>query len=153
MSRTEGSPMSNAIKTTVLLGLLTGLLLWIGQWIGGRQGLGIARVFGGAMHLGSYWFGDRFGLAFDGARAAARAGVSSRGAWTGDCTSLPATVPRDGREAASHRCRCLAMVSVAPICATLIRLAISRAREYQADASGPHSLHRPQELADALEKI
>src|SRR5437899_4893219 len=68
MPRTEGSPMSNAIKTTALLGLLTGLLLWIGQWLGGPQGLVIALVFAAAMNFGSYWFADRFVLAMYGAR-------------------------------------------------------------------------------------
>ena len=60
--------MSNAIKTTVLLGLLTGLLLWIGQWLGGPQGLVVALVFAAAMNFGSYWFADRIVLAMYGAR-------------------------------------------------------------------------------------
>ena len=60
---------------------------------------------------------------------------------------------RDEREEGSNPFGFLAMIIVAPIAATLIQLAISRAREYQADASGAHILHRPQELADALEKI
>src|SRR5256886_1760380 len=60
--------MSNAIKTTVLLGLLTGLLLWIGQWPGGPQGLVVALVFAAVMNFGSYWFADRIVLAMYGAR-------------------------------------------------------------------------------------
>jgi len=60
---------------------------------------------------------------------------------------------RDEREEGGSPFGFLAMIIVAPIAATLIQLAISRAREYQADASGAHILHRPQELADALEKI
>ena len=60
--------MSNAIKTTVLLGVLTGLLLWIGQWLGGPQGLVVALVFAAAMNFGSYWFADRIVLAMYGAR-------------------------------------------------------------------------------------
>src|SRR5437867_5714461 len=60
---------------------------------------------------------------------------------------------RDEREEGGSPFGFLAMIVVAPLAATLIQLAISRAREYQADASGAHILHRPQELADALEKI
>ena len=231
--------MSNAIKTTVLLGLLTGLLLWIGQWIGGPQGLVIALVFAAAMNFGSYWFADRFVLAMYGARelseqdapdlfrivrelatgiampmprvylvpsdspnafatgrspehaavavtegilkllthdelrgvlahelshvrnrdtlisavAATLAGVIMMVARMAYWAALFGGMRRDEREEGSNPFGFLAMIIVAPIAATLIQLAISRAREYQADASGAHILHRPQELADALEKI
>ena len=231
--------MSNAIKTTALLGLLTGLLLWIGQWLGGPQGLVIALVFAAAMNFGSYWFADRFVLAMYGARelseqdapdlfrivrelatgiampmpriylvpsdspnafatgrspehaavavtegilklltpdelrgvlahelshvrnrdtlisavAATLAGVIMMVARMAYWAALFGGMRRDEREEGSSPFGFLAMIIVAPIAATLIQLAISRAREYQADASGAHILHRPQELADALEKI
>jgi len=231
--------MSNAIKTTALLGLLTGLLLWIGQWIGGPQGLVIALVFAAVMNFGSYWFADRFVLAMYGARelseqdapdlfrivrelatgiampmpriylvpsdspnafatgrspehaavavtegilklltpdelrgvlahelshvrnrdtlisavAATLAGVIMMVARMAYWAALFGGMRRDEREEGSSPFGFLAMIIVAPIAATLIQLAISRAREYQADASGAHILHRPQELADALEKI
>src|SRR5439155_1248202 len=62
-------------------------------------------------------------------------------------------VRRDEREEGGGVLGFLAMIIVAPIAASLIQLAISRAREYEADASGARILHRPEELASALEKI
>ena len=231
--------MSNAIKTTVLLGVLTGLLLWIGQWLGGPQGLVVALVFAAAMNFGSYWFADRIVLAMYGARelseqdapelfrivrelaagipmpmprvylvpsespnalatgrspehaavavtegilrlltrdelrgvlahelshvrnrdtlisavAATLAGVIMMVARMAYWAALFGGVRRDEREEGGGVLGFLAMIIVAPIAASLIQLAISRAREYEADASGARILHRPEELASALEKI
>jgi len=231
--------MSNAIKTTVLLGLLTGLLLWIGQWLGGPQGLVIALVFAAVMNFGSYWFADRIVLAMYGARelseqdapdlfrivrelaagipmpmprvylipsespnafatgrspehaavavtegilrlltrdeprgvlahelshvrnrdtlisavAATLAGVIMMVARMAYWAALFGGVRRDEREEGGGVLGFLAMIIVAPIAASLIQLAISRAREYEADASGARILHKPEELASALEKI
>jgi len=60
---------------------------------------------------------------------------------------------RDEREEGGGVLGFLALVIVAPLAATLIQLAISRAREYQADASGAQLSHAPGSLASALEKI
>src|SRR2546430_16523960 len=61
--------MSNAGQRSVLHGLLTGLLMWVGQLVGGMQGMTLMLVFASVMNLGSYWFSDRIVLAAYGARA------------------------------------------------------------------------------------
>jgi len=60
---------------------------------------------------------------------------------------------RDDEEGQGSVIGTLALAIVAPIAATLIQLAISRAREYQADATGARIAGRPSGLASALEKM
>jgi len=231
--------MSNALKTTLLLGLLTGLVLWIGQYFGGSHGLVIALVFAAVMNLGSYWFSDRIVLAMYGARplseenapdlfrvvrelaaaaqmpmprvylipsdspnafatgrspehaavavtegilrlltldelrgvlahelshvknrdtlisavAATLAGVVLWIANMAKWAAIFGGMRRDERDNEGGALGLLLMIIVAPLAATLIQLAISRSREYQADATGARLSHAPGSLAAALEKI
>jgi len=54
--------MPNGLKTALLLGALSGLLLVIGDILGGSGGIMIALVFAAVMNLGSYWFSDKIVL-------------------------------------------------------------------------------------------
>lgn len=54
--------MTSQIKTGLLLGLLTALLVLLGQAMGGKSGLVIALLFAVVMNVGSYWFSDRIVL-------------------------------------------------------------------------------------------
>src|SRR5262245_61644357 len=54
--------MPNGLKTALLLGLLSGLLLVIGQLLGGANGMLIGFLFAVVMNFGSYWFSDKIVL-------------------------------------------------------------------------------------------
>jgi heat shock protein HtpX len=54
--------MGNTLKTTILLATLSGLLLVIGDLMGGRSGLVIALGIAVVMNFGSYWFSDKIVL-------------------------------------------------------------------------------------------
>ena len=230
--------MSNTLKTTFLLALMTGLLLWIGQALGGSQGLVIALAMAALMNLGSWWFSDRIVLRMYGARelsqsdasdlyatvhdlalaagmpmprlymvpsespnafatgrspahaavavtegilrllsraelravlahelshvrnrdtlisaiAATLAGVILMVARMAQFAAMFGGMRRDDREEGSGL-ELLVMMVVAPLAAMLIQMAVSRAREFQADATGAQISHSPHDLASALEKI
>ncbi len=231
--------MGNMLKTAVLLAALTALLVLIGDFLGGAQGMVVAFVFALLINFGSYWFSDRIVLAMYGAQpvdeAAApeiyrvvrtlttRAGlpmprvyvipedtpnafatgrnpshaavavtqgilrilsedelegvlahelshVKNRDTLT---MTLAATLAgavtmvarmagyaamfggrrSDDEDSGGGAIGAIVMMIVAPIAAILIQLAISRAREFQADASGARMAGRPWGLAKALEKL
>jgi len=231
--------MSNTLKTTLLLGLLTGLIMWFGQYLGGSHGLMIAFVFATLMNFGSYWFSDKLVLAMYRAQPvdansapdlyrivhnlATRASIpmpklyvipsdAANAFATGRnpehaavavtqgivrlmssdelegvlahelshvknrdilISSIAATLAgvimmladmmrwaaifggasRDDREQGGGLLGLIAMSIFAPLAAMLIQMAISRSREYQADASAARLLHTGEPLARALEKL
>lgn len=62
----------NNLKTTILLGLLTGLVLFFGYELGGDQGLLAGLILSFVMNFGSYWFSDKIVLSIYGAKEAQR---------------------------------------------------------------------------------
>jgi len=222
----------NTIKTALLLGVLSELIMIIGEAIGGGQGLMFGFFFAAAMNFGSYWFSDKIVLSMYGAREvgpdnrlhqvvqrlAARAGLpmprvyiipqpSPNAFATGRnpqhaavaategilqildddelegviahelahvkhrdilISSVAATLAaaimmisrfamfwgggRDDREG-SNPIALLATIILAPVAAMLIQAAISRSREYDADAGGATIAGHPHGLVKALKKI
>lgn len=55
--------MDSRLRTTVLLAALTVLIIWIGDMMGGKQGMYIAFILAFVMNMGSYWFSDKIVLA------------------------------------------------------------------------------------------
>ena len=224
--------MPNGLKTALLLGALSGMLLFAGELIGGQQGLVVAFGFAALMNVGSYWFSDKIVLRMYRAREvgathplyqmtqrlAQRAGLpmpkvyvipdSSPNAFaTGRnpqhaavaategimqvlaphelegviahelahvrhrdilISSVAATIAaavtmlahfagffggRDDREGGSNPIAILAMFFLAPLAASLIQMAISRSREFAADATGAAIAGSPRGLVSALQKL
>ncbi len=54
--------MTNTLKTTLLLGALSALLLFIGEVLGGAQGLLIAFLFAAGTNFVSYFYSDKIVL-------------------------------------------------------------------------------------------
>src|SRR3954447_11320857 len=55
--------MPNAVKTALLLGVLSALFLFLGESLGGAQGLMLGFVFAAVTNFASYWFSDKIVLA------------------------------------------------------------------------------------------
>lgn len=53
----------NTVKTTLLMTVLTVMLVIIGNFIGGNNGMIFAFLFATVMNFGSYWFSDKIVLA------------------------------------------------------------------------------------------
>jgi heat shock protein HtpX len=228
--------MPNTVKTVLLLGAMSALLLFLGDMLGGAQGLMFGFVFAALMNFGSYWFSDKIVLRMYSAqevgpehrlsrlvqRLAARAGLpmprvyiipdpSPNAFATGRnpqhaavaategilrllneeelegviahelahvkhrdilISSIAATLAaaimmiarfamfwgatgrNDDREGgANNPLVLIAMMIVAPIAAMLIQMAISRSREYDADAGGAAIAGHPNGLVSALRKL
>jgi heat shock protein HtpX len=224
--------MANGLKTAALLGLLTGLVLLVGQWLGGQNGLYYALVFAGVMNFVSYFFSDKIALATSGARPVTREELprvyevlerltqkvglpmpkvyviptdSPNAFATGRNPSHAAVAVTQGilglltdeelegvlahelghvnnrdilissiaatlAGAITYLARfgfffggrgdrrgggfgSIFMLILAPFAAMLIQLAVSRSREYQADATGAHFTGNPYALASALAKL
>ena len=64
--------MTNFLKTTILLAAMTGLLVLIGDYFGGQQGMLIAFVIAAVMNFVSYFFSDKIALAVYSAQPVSR---------------------------------------------------------------------------------
>ena len=226
--------MFNWVKTAMLMAAIMALFGIVGGMIGGRSGMMLALIFGGAMNFFSYWFSDKMVLkmynaqevdetsapqfygmvrelaqranlpmprvylideqqpnAFatgrnpEHAAVAATTGILNllsarelRGVMAHELThvahrdilisTISATMAGaisalanfamlfggrsdDGRPA--NPLAGIAVALLAPLAAGLIQMAISRAREYEADRGGAEISGDPNALADALARI
>jgi heat shock protein HtpX len=64
--------MANNIKTVLLLGLLSGIILFIGGYFAGEQGLTFALIISIIMNFGSYFFSDKIALSMYHAQPVSR---------------------------------------------------------------------------------
>ena len=228
--------MNNSLKTVLLLGLLSGVLLALGELFGGANGLVVMFGLAIIMNFVSYWFSDRIVLKMYRAqevgpehrlsqivrRLAMQAGLpmpkvyvipdmSPNAFATGRnpghaavaategslrllddrelegviahelahvkhrdilISSVAATIAAaimmtarmaqyaamfggmgDRRDRGSNPIALLATIIFAPLAAMLVQAAISRSREFAADAGGARIVGSPYGLADALRKL
>ncbi len=68
MTTTRRSTFAAALRTTILLATLTGLLVVIGFAIGGPSTALAFLVIGALINLGAFWFSDRIALRMAGAK-------------------------------------------------------------------------------------
>jgi heat shock protein HtpX len=231
--------MGNQIRTTILLAVMTALILWVGQLLGGRQGMIIALIFAAGMNFFSYWYSDKLVLKMYRAREVTpgqepelyetvqrltqRAGlpmprlyvipqqapnafatgrnpehsvvavtegllsimehdevagvlahelahvknrdilIGSIAATMAGAIMVLASMARwsaifggggsNDEEGGGGFIGLIAMSIIAPMAAMIIQMAISRSREYLADATGASFVGNPEGLARALEKL
>lgn len=230
--------MLNTLKTTLLLGALTGLFLLVGGWLGGQSGMIIAFVLAIAMNFASFWFSDKIVLMMYGAKPLGESDapavhrivrnlaqkarmpmprlylipsdspnafatgrspqhaavavtrgilrlmteeelegvlahelshvmnrdvlISTIAASLAGAVMILARMAqwavffgahRDDDDGGMNPIALVATAILAPVAALLVQMAVSRAREYEADASGARLTRRPDGLAAALAKL
>jgi heat shock protein HtpX len=233
--------MGNTFKTAFLLTALTLLLMFIGRYFGGQNGMLLALAFAAVMNFVSYFYSDKIALAMYRAQPVTREDlprayaaverltqkigipmpkiyviptespnafatgrnpqhasvavthgilgllndeelegvlahelghvgnrdilISSVAATIAGAITMLASMGRfamifggmggggSDREERGGGLGALFMLILAPIAASLIQLAVSRSREYQADATGAHYTGNPYALASALQKL
>jgi heat shock protein HtpX len=230
--------MSNMLKTTLFLALLTGLFVAVGGLLGGRSGMMMAFVFALIMNFVSYWFSDKIVLKMYGAQPIGEAEapvvhrivrnlatkasipmpklylipseapnafatgrspqhaavavtegilrimderelegvlahelshvlnrdilISTVAATVAGAISMLANMAqwgmmfggsRDEEGRSTNPIALILTIILAPLAAMLIQMAVSRSREYQADASGAKLTRNPHGLASALAKL
>ena len=226
--------LGNWLKTSILMAGIIALFGVIGGMMGGKSGMIMALIFGGAMNLFSYWFSDKMVLrmynaqevdetsspylynmvrelaaraqlpmpkvyiihedqpnAFatgrnpENAAVAATTGILQmlsqrelRGVMAHELahvkhrdiliSTISATMAgaisalanfamifggRDENGRPANPIASIAVALLAPLAASLIQMAISRAREFEADRGGAEIAGDPNALADALMKI
>ena len=64
--------MGNAFKTAFLLTALTLVLMFVGRFFGGQNGMFLALIFAAVMNFVSYFYSDRIALAMYRAQPATR---------------------------------------------------------------------------------
>ena len=65
--------MGSRARTTLLLAVLTVIIIWMGGFFGGRQGMFLAFLVAALMNFGSYWFSDKIVLRMYNAREVSEA--------------------------------------------------------------------------------
>ena len=232
MTTTRRSNFSAALRTTILMASLTGLLVVIGALIGGPRAAGGFLVIALLLNLGTYWFSDKLALAASRAKPISEQEAPALYQMVRELTTraelpmprlyvIPSEQPnafatgRNPEHAAvavtsgitkllsedelrgviAHELghvrnrdiltqsvaaaiggaityiaymlmwfggddnsplslvASLALVILAPIAASLIQLAISRQREFSADATGAQICGNPESLASALLRL
>lgn len=77
----------NKLKTTLFLGLLTGLVMAVGYFIGGQSGMMFALIASAAMNFGAYWWSDKLVLSTYGAKLAEQSAYPELYLMLGELTS------------------------------------------------------------------
>src|ERR671938_1919209 len=63
---------SNYMRTAALMAALLALLVWVGDALGGAQGMLLFGALGLLFNFGAYWFSDRIALAMNRAQPVTR---------------------------------------------------------------------------------